>query len=131
MNQSNTSLARWGVTVLVTASVAALAYFGLPRHASPSESSVRADDVCDVSGEQPFLNRNEAAVKEMMADVGAAATGDVDRDYVAVMTLHHTEAIEMALTFLRYGKNEQIKKLAREDILTLEGEVSAMRRSID
>jgi uncharacterized protein (DUF305 family) len=131
MSQSNTAFTRWGVTVLVPAAVAALAYFALPRHASPNEASVRVDEVCDLSSEQPFLNRNEAAVKEMMTDMGVAATGDVDRDYIAVMTLHHTEAIEMALTFLRYGKNEQIKRLAREDILTLEEEVSAMRRSID
>jgi hypothetical protein len=77
--------------------------------------------------EAAFLAENAAAMDMMMADMDIRPTGDVDRDFVALMVPHHQGAIEMAKTVLRYGKNEQIRRLAQEIIVTQQQEISAMR----
>jgi hypothetical protein len=56
--------------------------------------------------------------------------GDVDRDFVATMTPHHQGAIDMAQAVLRYGHNEQIRRLAQEIIVTQQQEIVAMRLAI-
>src|ERR1700737_2360306 len=50
----------------------------------------------DHSEEQPFLSENDAAMNKMMADMKIRPTGDVDRDFVAMMVPHHQGAIDMA-----------------------------------
>ena len=58
----------------------------------------------------PFLN--DAAMNKMVADMTIKPTGDVDRDFVAMMVPHHQGAIDMAKAVLRYGHNEQLRRLA-------------------
>jgi hypothetical protein len=84
----------------------------------------------DYSEEQPFLSENDAAMNKMMADMTVKPTGDVDRDFVAMMTPHHQGAIEMAQSVLRSGRNEQIRRLAQEVIVTQQQEIAAMRLAI-
>jgi uncharacterized protein (DUF305 family) len=67
----------------------------------------------------------------MMADMHVPTTGDVDRDFVAMMTPHHRGAIEMAQLELRYGSNEQLRRLAQEIIVTQRAEIDAMSLAID
>jgi Domain of unknown function (DUF305) len=78
-------------------------------------------------GEAPFVAENEAAMNKMMADMNVKPTGDVDRDFVAMMVPHHQGAIEMAKAFLRYGHNEQLRRLAQEIIVTQQQEIVTMR----
>jgi uncharacterized protein (DUF305 family) len=80
--------------------------------------------------EAQFLAANEAAMSKMMADMAAAPTGDIDRDFVAMMVPHHQGAIDMARVILRYGKNEQLKRLAQEIIVTQQQEIAAMRLAV-
>ena len=47
-----------------------------------------------------------------MAGMDKKPTGDIDRDFVVQMTAHHQGAIDMAVTMLKYGKNEQLKRMA-------------------
>ena len=77
-------------------------------HAHPGSAAPPASS----EAEAQFLVANEAATGKMMADMAAAPTGDIDRDFVAMMVPHHQGAIEMAQIILRYGKNEQLKRLA-------------------
>ncbi len=65
-----------------------------------------------------------------MAAMDVQPTGDVDRDFVAMMTPHHQGAIDMAQAVLRYGKNEQIRRLAQEIIVTQQQEIAAMSLAI-
>jgi len=67
---------------------------------------------------------------KMMNDMAVEPTGDVDADFVAMMTPHHQGAIEMAEAVLRYGRNAQIKRLAQEIIVTQQQEIAAMRLAI-
>ncbi|MFC7398970.1 DUF305 domain-containing protein [Chelatococcus sp. GCM10030263] len=80
--------------------------------------------------EAPFLKENAAAMDKMMADMDAAPTGDVDKDFVAMMVPHHQGAIDMAKAVLRYGKNEQLRRLAQEIIVTQQQEIAAMRLAV-
>ena len=80
--------------------------------------------------ETPYLRENDAAMKKMMSDMVIKPTGDVDRDFVAMMTPHHQGAIEMAQSVLRSGRNEQIRRLAQEIVVTQQQEIAAMRLAI-
>jgi hypothetical protein len=80
--------------------------------------------------EAPFLAENQAAMNRMMAGMDVKPTGDVDRDFVAMMAPHHQGAIEMAKVFLRYGHNEQLRRLAQEIIVTQQQEIATMRMAV-
>jgi uncharacterized protein (DUF305 family) len=82
------------------------------------------------SSEAEFLAANDAAMSKMMANMTVAPTGDIDRDFVAMMVPHHQGAIDMAQVILRYGKNEQLKRLAQEIIVTQQQEIAAMRLAV-
>jgi hypothetical protein len=80
--------------------------------------------------ERAFLAENEAAMNKMMDGMAAKPTGDVDRDFVAMMTPHHQGAIDMAVIELRYGKNEQLRRIAQEIVVDQTQEIAAMKLAI-
>ena len=82
------------------------------------------------SPEAAFLAENGAAMAKMMAAMDVKPTGDVDADFVATMVPHHQGAIDMAQAELRYGRNEQLRRLAQEIIVTQQEEIAAMRLAI-
>ncbi len=80
--------------------------------------------------EAPFLKENDAAMTKMMAAMAVKPAGDVDRDFVATMVPHHQGAIEMAQAELRYGHNEQLRRIAQEIIVDQTQEIAVMRLAI-
>jgi len=64
--------------------------------------------------EAPFLAENAAAMDRMMADMAVKPTGDVD----------------MAVAYLRYGRNEQLRRIAQEIIVEQQQEIAAMRLAL-
>jgi len=80
--------------------------------------------------EGPFLRENEAAMTRMMEGMAATPTGDVDRDFAAIMVPHHQGAIDMAVLELRHGKNEQLRRIAQEIIVDQMQEIAAMKLAI-
>jgi hypothetical protein len=78
------------------------------------------------SDEAPFLAENDAAMSKMMKGMQIAPSGDVDKDFVAMMAAHHQGAIDMAQALLRYGRNEQLRRIAHEIIVTQQQEIPAM-----
>jgi uncharacterized protein (DUF305 family) len=80
--------------------------------------------------ETSYLAENEVAMNKMMSGMVVKPTGDVDRDFVSMMSPHHLGAIEMAQAVLRNGHNEQIRRLAQEIIVTQQQEIAAMRLAI-
>ena len=93
-------------------------------HSAPRTPAAATDNEAD------FLAANDAAMNKMMADMKVAPTGDIDRDFVAMMVPHHQGAIDMALTVLRFGKSEQLKRLAQEIIVTQQQEIAAMKLAV-
>jgi uncharacterized protein (DUF305 family) len=94
-------------------------------------ASICAAHIRDASSaEMPFLTESVSAMSKMMVDMGIAPSGDIDRDFVAMMVPHHQGAIEMAQAELRYGHNEQLRRMAQEITVTQQQEVAAMRLAI-
>jgi uncharacterized protein (DUF305 family) len=100
-------------------------------------SGARADDIAPkdpaaakTTAEAPFLAENATAMDRMMADMDVKPTGDVDADFVAMMIPHHQGAIDMAQAVLRYGKNEQIRRIAQEIVVEQQQEIAAMRLAL-
>jgi hypothetical protein len=82
------------------------------------------------SMEALFLAENNAAMAKMMAAMDVKPSGDVDADFVATMVPHHQGAIDMAHAELRYGRNEQLRRIAHQIIVTQQEEIAAMRLAI-
>jgi hypothetical protein len=83
-----------------------------------------------VTGEEPFLSENDAAMRRMMTGMDIKPSGDVDRDFAAMMIPHHQGAIDMALAELRYGTNEQLRRIAQEIIVSQQQEIAAMHTAL-
>lgn len=102
------------------------------HHASSAPANVAGPPVAasrdgGTDAERHFLAENRAAMARMMADMAVAPAGDVDRDFVAMMVPHHQGAIDMATALLRHGRNERLRRLAHEIIVTQRQEIAAMR----
>jgi Domain of unknown function (DUF305) len=96
---------------------------GVLRHTPAATQAGLAD-------EAPFLAENDAAMTKMMQGMAVKPTGDVDRDFVAMMVPHHQGAIDMAEAVLRYGHNVPLRRLAQEVIVTQQQEIAAMRLAV-
>jgi hypothetical protein len=98
--------------------------FVLAHEAHPQSQPPAASD------EAAFLKENEAAMNKMMAAMDVKPSGDIDRDFVAMMAPHHQGAIDMAVIELRYGKNETLRRIAQEIIVDQMQEIDAMTLAI-
>jgi uncharacterized protein (DUF305 family) len=83
-----------------------------------------------VASEQPFIRENDTAMNKMMADMTIKPTGDIDKDFVAMMVPHHQGAIDMAEAELRYGHNELLQRISQEIIAEQLQEIAAMRVAV-
>ena len=103
-----------------------------PRSLADYIAALCATTFRSASGDEtPYLAENVSAMTKMMIDMGIRPSGDVDKDFVAMMTPHHQGAIDMALAELRYGHNERLKRMAQEIIITQRQEIAAMRLAVD
>ena len=82
------------------------------------------------SAEEAFLAEARAAMDGMMAAMGVAPSGDVDRDFAAMMIPHHQGAIDMALAELRHGRDERLRRIAQEIVVEQRQEIDVMRLAL-
>jgi hypothetical protein len=92
--------------------------------------SVRAFADDPPQGEAAFLAENDKAMSKMMDGMAVTPSGDIDRDFAAMMIPHHQGAIDMAQAELRYGKNEQLRRIAQEIIVDQLQEIAAMKLAL-
>jgi uncharacterized protein (DUF305 family) len=119
------------ISLAIAATSLVMTYQPASAQAMPGTMPMQAvADRPDPSGEAAFLSENQSAMNKMMADMAIKPTGDVDRDFVAMMVPHHQGAIDMALAELRYGHNQQLRSLAQEIVSNQQQEIVAMRRAI-
>jgi hypothetical protein len=104
--------------------------FAVPSLVSAQEAHPTTQPAAVTPDESAFLRENEAAMTKMMNDMAAKPSGDIDRDFVAMMAPHHQGAIDMAVIELRYGKNEQLRRIAQEIIVDQQQEINAMKLAI-
>jgi hypothetical protein len=62
--------------------------------------------------EQQFLFASDLAMSNMNRDMLVPPTGDIDRDFAAIMIPHHQATIDMAEAELKYGHNDRLRLLA-------------------
>jgi hypothetical protein len=82
------------------------------------------------SDEQGFVVDSELALSKMSLDLPVDSTGDVDRDFVAIMMPHHQAAIDVAHAELKYGHNQVVRRFAQSIVEARENEMSAMRAAV-
>ena len=69
-----------------------------------------------VSGhEAAYVAENAAAMSKMMTEMDVKPTGDVDRDFVAMMTPHHQGAIDMAAAVVKTRQEPEDSRDRAED----------------
>ena len=88
-------------------------------------------DRTDNSAEPSFMSENEFAMSKMMTDMMVKPTGDIDRDFVAMMVPHHQGAVDLAQAELKYGHNERLRRLAQQIIANRQSEITVMRLAVD
>jgi hypothetical protein len=110
-------------TRLLVAFVTPTLVFAHDTHPTAQLAALSAD-------ESAFLKENDAAMTKMMDGMAAKPSGNIDRDFVAMMNPHHQGAIDMAVIELRYGKNEQLRRIAQEIIVDQMQEIAAMKLAI-
>jgi uncharacterized protein (DUF305 family) len=67
-------------------------------------------------------------MRTMMAGMESTPQGNVDQDFIGQMIPHHQGAIDMAKAELRYGRNEQLRRIAQEIIVEQLAEIAVMQR---
>src|SRR5579862_1589896 len=123
------------VAAIAVGAVAATAYLTV-HSASRQSLAAYVSAICAKpfgsasSAEAPYLAENVSAMTKMMIEMGIRPSGDVDTDFVAMMVPHHQGAIEMAQAELRYGRNEPLRRMAQEIIVTQLQEMTAMRLAL-
>ena len=78
--------------------------------------------------ERSFLASTQASMRTMMAGMESTPQGNVDQDFIGQMIPHHQGAIDMAKAELRYGRNEQLRRIAQEIIVEQLAEIAVMQR---
>jgi len=116
-------------TASVTATSFALAEDPTRMHHPRRGMSIQyVADRLDHSEGQPFLSENAVAMKEMMANMTIEPTDYVARDFVAMMVSHHQGTIDMAKAELKYGHNEQLRRLPQE--IVAKQQIRVMRDAV-
>jgi len=123
----------WSHAAAIALGAAAAAALLSVHPAKPQSLAAYVSAICAksfgsaASAEAQYLADNVSAMTKMMIDMGINPSGDVDTDFVAMMVPHHQGAIEMAQAELRYGRNEPLRRMAQEIIVTQLQEITAMR----
>ena len=105
----------------------ALLFMGAMSAAMAHNGHEHADAADPLSAEAPFVSENNAAMDRMMAGMDVKPSGDVDHDFVAMMTAHHQGAIDMAQTVIDDGADPDVRTLAEAIIAAQSAEITEMQ----
>jgi uncharacterized protein (DUF305 family) len=121
---SRAFLRRRAISMATTLSVTA-ASFAL---AQEPKSGLHREPAADTE-EQQFLFANDLAMSNMNRDMLVPPTGDIDRDFAAIMIPHHQATIDMAEAELIYGHDDELRRLAEKIVAQQQQEISILRRA--
>ncbi|MBY0610983.1 MAG: DUF305 domain-containing protein [Beijerinckiaceae bacterium] len=125
----------WGVAITAAAALA-LAYIPASSLIEKQAGDAVPAPICTApaltagSEEGQFLAENNAAMNRMMAGMEMRPGGDIETDFAAMMTAHHQGAIDMAVIYLRYGRNERLRRIAQGIVVEQQQEIAAMRLAL-
>jgi uncharacterized protein (DUF305 family) len=80
------------------------------------------------AGDAPSTAAYRAAMAKMHKDMDIPYSGNPDRDFVTGMIPHHQGAIDMAKIELQYGKDPELRRLAKEVVAAQQKEIAFMRQ---
>jgi hypothetical protein len=132
LTEANLSSSSWTRALALLAAGFAISFAVLSDPATRAEdgATTAASTAIQYPAEAPFIAENNAAMDKMMKGMDVKATGDVDVDFAAMMIPHHQGAIDMALSELRYGKNERLRRIAQEIVVEQQQEINAMHLAL-
>ena len=90
-------------------------HHGMAHAATPAASS-------------PSTEAYQKGGEKMMRDMDGPYSGHADKDFVSHMIPHHEGAISMAEVELKYGKDPEIRKLAKNVIKAQQQEIAFMKK---
>ena len=77
-----------------------------------------------------FFKKNRRAMRAMMKDMGAQESGNVQKDFLVGMIVHHQGAVDVSKIVLEYSKDETVRKIAQDIISAQEAEIKQMNEMI-
>jgi uncharacterized protein (DUF305 family) len=119
------SFIRRALISLATTTVLISGPFALAQEQTESRHVSRAEN------EQRFLIESDQAITKMNLGMTTETTGDVDRDFIAMMTAQQQGAIDIAAAELKHGHNEELRRLAGDMIVAREHEISSMHNAVE
>jgi uncharacterized protein (DUF305 family) len=78
--------------------------------------------------ERQFLFANDLAISNMSREMLLTPTGDIDRDFAAIMIPQHQGTIDMGEAELKYGRNDELRRLAEKIVARQQQDISILRR---
>lgn len=91
----------------------------------PAMSMSGSTDARSGPSTQAFKDADQKMMKDMSAP---SYTGDADKDFVAHMIPHHKGAVSMTEVELKYGKDPDMKRLARNIVKAQDEEIAYMTK---
>jgi uncharacterized protein (DUF305 family) len=76
-----------------------------------------------------FYSEMAAVNARMHGAMAVKPSNDVDQDFIRMMIPHHQGAIDMAVVFLKYGRDERLRRLAQA-IIAEQGQEVAYLNSL-
>ncbi|MGY4368487.1 uncharacterized protein (DUF305 family) [Bradyrhizobium sp. LB1.3] len=98
--------------------------------ARDTASSQHVDAAASDVNEQRFMFENDLAMSNITREMLVKPTGDIDRDFVVIMIPLHQGAIDMARAELKYGHNDELRRLAENIITQQQHEIAVMRHAV-
>ncbi|MBS5064726.1 MAG: DUF305 domain-containing protein [Hungatella hathewayi] len=95
---------------------------------TPSSSAAGAQDSDALAS---YLKEQDQIMTDMMDAMTVEPTGNASVDFLKGMIPHHESAIDMSLSYLKYGgEHEELKQLAKDIIEAQTGEIDQMNQLI-
>jgi uncharacterized protein (DUF305 family) len=121
---------RTGTVLFTATAVAALlcwaVAYGTPQQLGDADHDSDPATIRDAA----LVAADGDAMAGMMSAMAVKPSGDADFDFASAMIPHHQGAIAMAMAELKFGKNEQLRRIAQEIIVDQQQEIVAMRLAI-
>ena len=73
-----------------------------------------------------FKKAMDASMETMMS-ASPVIYNNIDKDFVAQMIPHHQSAVDMAMAYLQYGKDGQLRKMSEDIISSQEKEIGWLK----
>lgn len=109
--------------ILVSAFILSLPGLGLAQSAQPDMKGMNMKGAASSPATQAYMQSMQGMQEKMQ---GMAPTNDPNKDFVMMMSPHHQAAVEMAQTYLKYGNDPKLKKMARDIVSSQKKEIAEM-----